>query len=505
MTIALGIDLGTQSVKALFLDIDSMDVVAIHSAPLALRQDDNGLAEQDVDGWINALHTAVGTADVTLRQRVTAIGVSGQQHGLVALDQNGNALTPVKLWCDTTSAPQCETLMQTLGGVDACIRLTGNPLLPGYTAPKLLHFAMHRPEQYALLDTVLLPHDYLNFYLTGERCMEVGDASGTGFLDVEKRAWSDEMLAAIDPNQDLKQKLPELRIANEAIGSLTSTAATSLGLPAGIPVSIGGGDNMMAAIGTGNLKTGTMTVSLGTSGTVFAHADQPVIDPAGEIAAFCSSSGGWLPLLCTMNCTVASELIRTLLQADIDQLEHSLENSACGADGVITVPYFTGERTPNLPGGKGCIFGLSPSNSTPANIMRSSIEGATFALKQGVDRLQALGLSCRDIVLTGGGANSAAWRRLVADAFNANVIIHEQTESAALGAALQAAQIALSASDISELADAALTIDDLRSCQPDPYAVARYADAYAEYQALASIVTTHYSTPGSVAATGLRT
>ena len=237
--------------------------------------------------------------------------------------------------------------------------------------------------------------------------MEAGDASGTGFLDIRTRRWSEKMLAAIDPGRDLAECLPDVQVENKPIGVLLTSIAEELGLPPGIPVSIGGGDNMMSAVGTGNVKPGLVTISLGTSGTVYAYADQPVVDPKGNIAAFCSSTGGWLPLLCTMNCTVSTELMRNLFGADISEFDMQLESSGRGAEGVITVPYFNGERTPSLPEAKGCIVGLDTRNMRPENFLRSAVEGATFALRFGVDELSGLGVAADEIVLTGGGANSS--------------------------------------------------------------------------------------------------
>ena len=197
---------------------------------------------------------------------------------------------------------------QALGGAERCIEIAGNPILAGYTASKLPWTRKHRPEVYRELATILLPHDYLNFWLTGEKFMEVGDASGTGWLDVRTRQWSPEMLAAIDPDRDLSPCLPPLVELGTTFAILPAIA-DALGLPHTVRIAVGGGDNMMAAIGTGCVVPGRLSMSLGTSGTLFAYADQPVVDAKGAWAAFCSSSGGWLPLICTMNCTVATETV----------------------------------------------------------------------------------------------------------------------------------------------------------------------------------------------------
>src|SRR5256885_1708742 len=236
------------------------------------------------------------------------MGVSGQQHGFVALDEQGEVIRPAKLWCDTSTAAECEEIMEKMGGIKKTIRTLGNAVLPGFTASKILWLKKHEPENYQRLETVLLPHDYLNFWLTGERLMEYGDASGTALMDVRKRKWSEAAIDAIDP--ELAAKLPSLMSSENPAGALQSSTARSLDLNPGILVSAGGGDNMMGAIGTGNTRAGVITASFGTSGTIYACAEKPVVDPQGEIAGFCDSTDRWLPLLCTMNVTVATELMR---------------------------------------------------------------------------------------------------------------------------------------------------------------------------------------------------
>ena len=481
MGTVLGIDLGTQHLKVVFFEPGARECVAVEGAALDLHQTDEGLAEQQAHWWINALKEALSKVGKDVRKSVTAIGVSGQQHGFVPIDRAGEVQAPVKLWCDTSTGAECESIINDFGGAEATLNEVGNLILPGYTASKVRWFRDAHPALYEQMDCILLPHDFLNYYLTGERCMEAGDASGTGFLDIRKRAWSDKMLRAIDAERDLSECLPDVRIDNESIGSLLPSIAKDLGLPESIPVSIGGGDNMMGALGTGNVRPGVVTMSLGTSGAVYAFADQPVIDTKGNIAAFCSSNGGWLPLLCTMNCTVTTELIRGLLDTNIAAFDAQVAEAARGADGIITVPFFNGERTPNLPNARGCIVGLDSRNTRPENFMRSAVEGATFALRFGIDELASLGIDAKEIVLTGGGANSPIWRQIVADICGAPVTILTNEEGAALGAALQALAM-LEGSDIADLADQYLDRDDVRSCEPRPAAVSFYNDTYNEYQ-----------------------
>ncbi len=483
MPTVLGIDLGTQNVKVVFYDFEARETVAVESEALALYQTDAGVAEQQAVWWVNALRQALQRVGAEVRKSVLAIGVSGQQHGFVPVDRSGEVLSPVKLWCDTSTVAECDEIMDAFGGRDACIEKLGNPISPGYTASKLRWFRKAHPDRYERLDCILLPHDYFNFYLTGERCMEAGDGSGTGFLDVRAREWSDDMLRAIDPDRSLRECLPEVRVANEPIGELLPSVAAELDLPPAVPVSTGGGDNMMGAIGTGNVVPGRVTISLGTSGTVYAYSDSPVIDLKGNIAAFCSSTGGWLPLLCTMNCTVTTELMRGLLDIGLASFESELQASQRGANGVITVPFFNGERTPNLPNAKACVFGLDSRNLTSSDLLRSAVEGATFALRFGVDELSALGIDAREIVLTGGGANSAIWRQVVADVCNAPVEVLRQEEGAAFGAALQAlAVLDGPGCNLEALCERHIERDEARCADPDPEGVGFYKDTYGEYQ-----------------------
>lgn len=495
MQTVVGIDLGTQSLKVIFYDFGAHAVVASESAPLNLYRNEDGAAEQQAHWWTNALHEAMGKVDREVRASAVALSVSGQQHGFVPLSASGEVLAPVKLWCDTSTTAECAEIMQRFGGPRACLEQVGNLILPGYTASKIAWFAKHHPALYAELECILLPHDYLNFHLTGERCMEAGDASGTGFLDIRQRRWSTGMLGAIDPHRDLSECLPELRLGTAAIGTLRAETARHLGLPAGIPVATGGGDNMMGAIGTGNVAPGAVTISLGTSGTVYACSDQAVIDPSGNIAAFCSSTGGWLPLMCTMNCTVTTELLRALLDTDIANFEQQLNRSPRGAGGVLTLPFFNGERTPNLPRAKACIIGLDAHNTRPENLLRSGVEGATFALRYGIDELRGLGIGTSQVMLTGGGMKSAKWRQIVADVCNAPVTVFRQDEGASFGAALQALHVLEGSApgDLRALVAEHLTRDEALCCEPRNAAVHFYEDTYQGYRAAVEAVTGLYS------------
>lgn len=484
MNLVAGIDAGTQSVKVVVYDAAARAIVASASAPLGLTSGDDGSREQHPGDWVAAMQTCFDRIDPAMRERISALAVSGQQHGFVPVDAAGEVLAPAKLWCDTSTTAECAQIMDAVGGAARTIALAGNPILAGYTASKLPWTKTHRPDAYARLATILLPHDYLNVVLTGERFCEWGDASGTGWLDVRTRTWSKELLRATDADRDLAACLPPIA-PPDALFDIDPATAARLGVPATVKVAVGGGDNMMAAIGTGCVEEGRLAMSLGTSGTLFAYSDTPVVDPDGAWAAFCSSTGGWLPLICTMNCTVATEQVATLFGFSTREGDAHLQATPPGADGLVMLPFLNGERTPDLPHGKGVLAGMDPTNMTPAHVYRAAMEGATYSLKYGFDAFVRAGMRFERIVLTGGGSNSAAWRQLVADVFGLPVDVPVQSEGAAFGAALQALwAVGRAGGDAASIADIARThvaTDPALSARPDPDRAQAYATAYARF------------------------
>lgn len=439
-TLVVGIDSGTQSTKVLVLDADSGKVIAASAEPYDLIPNlPPGAKEQHPHTWRDATQKALRKALALAAARpaeVKALGVSGQQHGFVPLDKNGQVIRPAKLWSDTATVAECDEIMAKVGGLKATIRTIGNAVLPGFTASKILWLKKREPKNYARLGTVLLPHDYLNFWLTGRKVMEYGDASGTALLDVKTRNWSDKVMRAIDDG--LREKLPPLIPSDQPAGHLQPVVAKTLGLSTNVLVSAGGGDNMMGAIGTGNTRQGVITASLGTSGTIYACSEKPVIDPAGEIAAFCDSTNRWLPLLCTMNVTVATEMVRHDFGMNLKIFDATVARARPGADGLLLLPYLEGERTPNVPDGTGVFCGVTPKTFTAEHFARAAMEGATLGMNYGLRRLSELGVKPSQIRATGGGANSKVWRQIMADIFNAEVVTLNVGEGAAFGAALQA-------------------------------------------------------------------
>jgi len=483
MKTVCGIDLGTQSCKALVYDYAGKKVVARSQAPLDMIARNDGTREQEASWYESALAACFAALPAEARASIQAIAVSGQQHGFVALDAEGRSLRPVKLWCDTSTAAECDELTAAAGGAAALLEKIGMLMLPGYTAPKILWLKKHEPEAYARLRHVLLPHDYVNWLLSGEYVAEYGDASGSALFDIRKRSWSAEICGLIDPG--LYACLPRLISPDEPAGRVSAAAAARYGIPEGALVASGGGDNMMGAIGTGSVEDGFLTMSLGTSGTLYGYSGRPVVDGQGNLAAFCSSTGGWLPLLCTMNCTVASEQFRGLLGLSLDAFNAAAAAAPIGSEGVVVLPFFNGERIPNLPNGRASLNGLSSANFKAGNVARAAMEAAIFGMRIGLDAFKALGFKARELRIIGGGAKSPLWRSIAANVMGLPVRAPAGEEAAAMGAAIQALwcldKAAGRPSAIRELCAAHVALEGGAQAEPDAASVKAYEAAYADY------------------------
>jgi len=432
MPLTLGLDVGTQGTKGLVFDLDAGVVIARAARGHALLPpDEPGAAEQHPAQWLDAARDVIdallASPGVT-PDALVAAAVSGQQHGLVVLDEHDAVIRPAKLWCDTSTARQAAALSERLG----------RAVPTGFTASKIAWLAEREPAHWAATRRVLLPHDYLNFVLTGRACMEAGDASGTGVFDPATRTFDARAIDAVDPR--LAECLPELVPPGVFVGEVTTAGAARLGLPVGLPVATGSGDNMCSAFGSGATRPGTAVLSLGTSGTLFAQSDAPVIDPAGLIAPFCDATGAWLPLLCVMNCT---GVLEDVLAAFPGSTHASLSEAAArvppGGDGLLLLPYLCGERVPDLPGASGALLGLRPGLLRAERLYRAALEGVSLNLAAGAEHLRALDVPLRELRVVGGAARNALWLQILADCLDAPVQPLAEPESAALGAALCAA------------------------------------------------------------------
>ncbi len=485
----IGIDSGTQSTKSVVLDFETGEIVAQASQAYDLISGlPAGHLEQNPSDWIDAVKASVGSCLDQLGERrseVRGIGVSGQQHGLVVLDGNDEVVRPAKLWCDTSTVDQCDQYAAAFGGTDGLIAKAGNTMLPGYTIPKLLWLKQNEPDHFAQVKSILLPHDYINFCLTGVKRMEYGDASGMGILNVLTREWDSELIDFVDTR--VQSMLPELGSSNVVHGTLLPELAREWGISSDVIISAGGGDNMIGAIGTGNIADGIITASFGTSGTLYGCAEKPIVDPNGEIAAFCDSTDRWLPLACTMNVTVVTEQVRDWFGWDLAELERQAASVPAGAGGVSFLPYLNGERTPNLPNGTGVIHGLGGSSKSPAHLARAAMEGATLGLAYGLRRFDALGLTPGEIRLTGGGSKSGLWRQISADVFGVPVVGLATAEGAGLGGAIQAAY-ADGKGSYEELCGRLVALDESTRCEPDAETAELYREKLDKQIALTTVL-----------------
>jgi xylulokinase len=477
MSIVLGVDSSTQSTKAEARNITTGEVVAQASAPHPGTAPP--VSEQDPTAWWNALVSACGGLGEA-RSEVTAVSVAGQQHGLVLLDEHGEALRPAKLWNDTESAPEASEMV-TQYGAAGWADAVGSVPVAAFTITKLRWVANHHPELLDRVAMVMLPHDYLTWRLTGHHTTDRGDASGSGWFDPSTNTYRPELLdlAGVDGAAWL-DRLPLVVAPREAAGVLTEAAASALGLPPGIAVGPGTGDNMAGALGLG-IDHGDVAISLGTSGVAFSASATSTHDPDGAVAGFADATGSFLPLVCTLNATKVTDTVAGWLGTDA----RGLADLAVAADptsttGPVLVPYFDGERTPNLPDASGTFAGLRTA-TTREELALAAHDGVLCGLLAGVDALSGAGVATDgDLRLIGGGARSVAYRQRCADLWGRPVLIPHADETVATGAAVQAAVVAGNA-DFSEVQEA-WRLGDAHRVEPnagvDNAAVrARYAEA----------------------------
>ena len=434
---AIGVDSGTQGTKVLIVDFDGKILSSGRASHRFVEGLKPGESEQDPLIWIEALEKALGQALKNAHinpQDIVSLGVSGQQHGFIPLDGEGHPIRPAKLWNDTSTTQEAKIIIDSLGGKESYIQKLGINLAVGYTASKILWLKRHEPDNYKKLSSVLLPHNYINYVLTGRAHMEFGDASGTGLMDIKECQWNMEAIDVI--GHELKAKLPDLSHPSEPVGYLREEIAEQFGMTK-VLVGSGGGDNMMGAVGTGNVKSGICTLSLGTSGTISSYFAEPCVDPQGEIASMCDSTGGWLPLLCTMNVTNTTEYLKTLLKLSNEDLEVLGSKAPAGAERLMFLPFIDGERVPVLPHANGVFFGLTRINFNASHMVRSMMEGTILNVGYGFARMKSLGLIPSEIRATGGGSKSKLWLQIVADILQSPVRTLEEEEAAAFGAAIQ--------------------------------------------------------------------
>jgi xylulokinase len=491
-TYLLGIDVGTTGSKALLIGTDGV-VKASATAEYPMFTPQPLWAEQDPAHWWAATVTSVRQV---LEEggvepgEVAGVGLTGQMHGLVLLDAHGEVLRPCIMWNDQRTASQCAAITQKVG-VERVLQLTGNPVLPGFTAPKLIWVREHEPEVYQRIATVLLPKDYVRYRLTGGFFGEVSDASGTSLFDVGRRRWSDEMLEALGV---LREWLPEVTESPVVSARVSAGAARETGLLEGTPVVGGGGDQAAQAVGTGIVAEGVVSVTIGTSGVVFAASDTYRVEPEGRLHAFCHAVPGLWHLMGVMLSAGGSfrwyrdtlgEMERVRAEESgqdaYDLLTEAAAKAPPGCEGLLFLPYLSGERTPYPdPNARGVFCGLTLRHNK-AHLTRAVLEGVTYGLRDSLELMRALGLSIEQVRASGGGARSPLWRQILADVFDTEIVTVNVTEGAAYGAALLAGVGAGVYGSVAEACD--MVIQMTGRTQPGP-AVPVYEDYYPRYRAL---------------------
>jgi xylulokinase len=483
-----GLDVSTQSCKLIVIDYQQKTTIFLDSINYdkellqyntinGTRKDGGfGVSESDPNMWIDAIHHLFSR----LKQKVpnikdiNAISVSGQQHGLVTITKEGNLSRPFsKLWNDFSTAEECEILTQKIGSPAQMIREIANTQRTGYTAPKIFHMVRHEPQLYANTATIFLVHNYINWYLTGGKhggiaVMEPGDVSGSAIWDPQKKVWAKKVIDAIDPQ--LSQKLPPVKDSREMVGSIGIEFIDQYGFSPTCKIASGSGDNMMGAIGTGNVTEGIVTISLGTSGTAYTFMKKVYVDPEGEIASFCDATGNYLPLLCISNLANGYEAILKQYQLNHTQFEEFARKTPPANHGRVLCPWYEGERTPDLPEAAPIYFGFKLHDFTKENLCRAVLEGHIMNLYEGFIKLP---VKPTEIRLTGGISKSKLWRETIANIFNCEVV-PVLGEGAALGAALHAAWSYFKNQSIEQIIQGFIEIDHLNRSKPDPKVVQIY-------------------------------
>ena len=493
MAYFLGLDTSTTSSKALLID-ESGAVIAVASSPHTLQTPRPLWSEQDPREWWEAvaasIRSVLATAGIS-GERVAAVGLTGQMHGLVLLDEEGNVLRPAILWNDQRTQSQCDEIHQIIGK-DRFIQLTGNVALTGFTAPKILWVKENEPDIYAKAKHVLLPKDYIRYKLTGEYAMDKADGAGTVLFDLKARDWSEEVLTALGIP---RAWMPKTFEGPEFTGYVTAQAASLTGLKEGTPVAAGGGDQAAQAVGVGAVEPGIVGLTVGTSGVVFATTPSALIEPEGRLHAFCHAVPGMWHFMGVMLSAAGSlQWYRDTLASNLsfDVLLKEAEWIPAGSEGLQFLPYLSGERTPHPdPLARGAFIGLTLRHGR-AHMTRAVLEGVAFGLRDSFTLIQNAGLGrITQVRASGGGTKGALWRQILASVLNAELVTVNTTEGAAYGAALLAGVGAGAWNDVPSACKASVKITG--STLPDSSQVEIYARSYLLFQELYPVLKSSFA------------
>ncbi len=480
----LGIDVSTTATKALLIDSVGK-VIAVHSTTYGFETPHPLWSEQDPELWWNgaqrSIRAVLDESQVDPYQ-VSGVGLTGQMHGLVLLDASKNVLRPAILWNDQRTQAQCDEIHQRIGR-ERFIQITGNVALTGFTAPKILWVREEEPDVYARVTNVLLPKDFIRYRLTGEFAMDKADAAGTVLMDLRQRNWSDEVLEGLEIPRSW---MPQLFEGPEITGRITAEAAQATGLEPGTPVMAGGGDQAAQAVGVGAVKPGIIGLTVGTSGVVFATTPAALIEPQGRLHAFCHAvPGRWHFMGVMLSAAGSLQWYHDTLAPEmaIPDLVREAEDIPAGSDGLLFLPYLSGERTPHPdPLARGAFIGLTVRHKR-AHMTRAVLEGVAYGLKDSFTLIQNSGLgSINQVRASGGGTKSRLWRQILASVLEAELVTVNTTEGAAYGAALLAGVGSGYWKDVDEACEAAVVITGKEN--PDGAQVDSYRKGYEVYRDL---------------------
>ena len=490
----MGVDIGTGGSRALLIDSTGKEVAAVTSPHEEIRMEQPSWAEQRPENWadasVQAIRGALAQAGISGDQ-VRGVGLSGQMHGLVILDASNQVIRPSLIWCDQRSQPQVDFINAKVGK-EKVLEWTANPVLTGFTLPKLLWVRDHEPQNFERVKKMLLPKDYVRFTLTGEFASEVSDASGTAVFDVVRRHWSLEMMDRLGLDRSI---LPSVHESTDISALVSARASHLTGLKAGTPVVGGGGDQAASAVGNGIVEPGIISCTLGTSGVVFAHMEKVAYDPQGRVHTFCHAvRDKWHVMGVTQGAGLSLQWFRNQLApgASYDQLISEAALAPAGSQGLQWLPYLMGERTPHLDAAaRGGWVGITAKH-TRADLIRSIIEGVSYSQKDCLDIVEQLGVPVSSVRASGGGARSPFWRQILADVFRKRVSTLSSQEGSAYGAALLAMVGTGEFSGVKEAC--AATIREAGSVEPRESEARVYAQGHAIYKALYPALRPIYST-----------
>ena len=474
----LGLDIGTGGTRAVLVNSLGKLVASASAEHAPFRSPQPGWAEQDPEDWWRAAQQAIRAVVAASGERVDAVGLTGQMHGAVMLDAEGNVLRPSLIWCDQRTDAECEWLHKTIGR-ERLIELTANPALPNFTLTKLLWVREHEPEIFARIAHVLCPKDYVRYRLTGTYAMDVQEASGTLLLDVAHRRWSTEVARAAGIPEAW---LPQLFESPEVCAKISSEAAAT-GLTAGTPVVAGAGDQGAGAVGMGILEPGSVSATIGTSGVVFAATAAPTRDPLGRLHTFCHAvPGRWHVMGVTQAAGLSLRWLRDTIAPGVgyDTLTAEAAKVLAGSDGLLWTPYLLGERTPYLDSQARAAFVGLTAGHTRGHLVRAVLEGVAYSLKDTFTLFAELGIPVKGVRLGGGGARSPLWREVQANIYGHVCDILVAEEGAAFGAALLAGVGAGGWPNLQAACGAAIEVAE--QIEPDPVVVRRYAEGYKAYR-----------------------